>query len=549
MTRTLPQAQPPSPTTAPLLSHPVHRAAVRDLVLRAVGSIEPAELKIAEALLDPLLERAARGQPLEPAGRTARGGFGAAELAVFALVPLVVHAVARLVRELGRSWPQETSGLRLEISVPEAKAVLRDFGWSGSAHEVAELVRAVQEALLAHGMGHRRSLDVPARWNTTLRDLALRIEADGAGDYRTRVLATSGGGAAAPFAPPRSRFELERLLRRLERIVPAGARHTVPVSSPPEDGEDPGAFGGDLYEALFDGGVRGAFEHRRPAIHETAGLRLRLVLDPRDPFLLAHPWELLADRRTGLFVGLDPRTPIVRHLELDAPVDPHPGPTTPPLRVLVAWALARGHAALAAGEEVARIEGSIRERSKIRAESVEVETLEQVTVGRLRRAVKDFSPHVLHFIGHGALDAGNAEAGMILVDPGRDADPLTGGALATVLQGSADLRLVVLNACHTAALPRRAGLDAFSGLAPALIRGGRPAVVAMQFPISDAAAVAFAEALYRHLAAGDSVEGAVTEGRQAIFDLDRRYGSFEWATPVLYLGVEGGDLFHFRTGR
>ncbi len=122
---------------------------------------------------------------------------------------------------------------------------------------------------------------------------------------------------------------------------------------------------------------------------------------------------------------------------------------------------------------------------------------------------------------------------------------MTGKDLSTLFCGIDDLRLVVLNACDTARLPRRDGLDVFSGTAAALVLAGFPAVLAMQFPISDEAAIRFAEAFYAALAAGDPVEAALVEGRQAIFDLDRRRGGFEWATPVLYLRVQDGDLFGF----
>jgi hypothetical protein len=73
---------------------------------------------------------------------------------------------------------------------------------------------------------------------------------------------------------------------------------------------------------------------------------------------------------------------------------------------------------------------------------------------------------------------------------------------------------------------------------------GVPAVVAMQFPISDRAALAFSTSLYRALAAGDPVDAAVTEGRMAVFT--QAPDSWEWATPALYLSVPDGRLFSTR---
>ena len=86
-------------------------------------------------------------------------------------------------------------------------------------------------------------------------------------------------------------------------------------------------------------------------------------------------------------------------------------------------------------------------------------------------------------------------------------------------------------------MPRISGVEPFSGVATALVRAGVPAVLAMQFPISDQAAIAFSREFYRRLASGDALETAVTEGRLLISRRDPE--SLEWATPVLYLRAEG----------
>jgi hypothetical protein len=95
-------------------------------------------------------------------------------------------------------------------------------------------------------------------------------------------------------------------------------------------------------------------------------------------------------------------------------------------------------------------------------------------------------------------------------------------------------RLVTLNACRTAEGSAEAGADPFAGVASALVMAGVPAVVAMQFPVSDMAAIAFSARLYSALARGEPLEEAVDSGRMRIKALapDQR----EWATPVLFLG-------------
>ena len=81
-------------------------------------------------------------------------------------------------------------------------------------------------------------------------------------------------------------------------------------------------------------------------------------------------------------------------------------------------------------------------------------------------------------------------------------------------------RLVVLDSYSGAAA---AATNLFSGTAAALVRGGVSAVVAMQYEISDPAAVAFARGFYGALARGRGVDEAVSSGRVAIVGLNALY--------------------------
>lgn len=70
---------------------------------------------------------------------------------------------------------------------------------------------------------------------------------------------------------------------------------------------------------------------------------------------------------------------------------------------------------------------------------------------------------------------------------------LGAGDLALLLAEHRSLRLVVLNSCDTA---RASASDRFSSTASVLLRRGIPAVVAMQYEISDEAAITFARGFY-----------------------------------------------------
>jgi tetratricopeptide (TPR) repeat protein len=67
-----------------------------------------------------------------------------------------------------------------------------------------------------------------------------------------------------------------------------------------------------------------------------------------------------------------------------------------------------------------------------------------------------------------------------------------------------------------------------------------PAVVAMQFPITDEAAITFARGFYTALSVGRPVDAAVSYARLAIFADDN---DVEWATPVLYMRAPDGRIF------
>jgi hypothetical protein len=76
-------------------------------------------------------------------------------------------------------------------------------------------------------------------------------------------------------------------------------------------------------------------------------------------------------------------------------------------------------------------------------------------------------------------------------------------------------------------------------MAQGLVKHDCTAVVAMQFPISDNAAVEFTGEFYGALADGLPVDQAATSGRKALL---ADYPT-EWATPVLFLRAPDGRVF------
>jgi CHAT domain len=84
--------------------------------------------------------------------------------------------------------------------------------------------------------------------------------------------------------------------------------------------------------------------------------------------------------------------------------------------------------------------------------------------------------------------------------------------------------------------------DRFSGAAAGLVRGGVSAVTAMQFVISDRAAIAFSRGSYTAIGRGRSIDEAVRSGRVAIV-VGLGADSLEWITPTLFLRGQETHLF------
>ena len=119
--------------------------------------------------------------------------------------------------------------------------------------------------------------------------------------------------------------------------------------------------------------------------------------------------------------------------------------------------------------------------------------------GDLQRELLKARPHVLHFSGHGKSDRLVIEAKDGLLGVEIDAAALVD--LVSILQD--DLRLVVLNACHS------------ESLAAALTEHIDYAI-GMNKPIDDESAIEFSASFYQAIAFGRSIEAAFRLGCNAL---------------------------------
>ena len=166
-----------------------------------------------------------------------------------------------------------------------------------------------------------------------------------------------------------------------------------------------------------------------------------------------------------------------------------------------------------------------------------VERLQPATLNALQRRLRQEACHILHFVGHGAFDETAQDGVLLLEDEQGRGRAVSAQDLGVLLHDHPSLRLVMLNSCEGA---RTSRLDPFAGSAQSLVQQGIPAVVAMQFEISDEVAIVIAHEFYAALAAGYPVDAALAEARKAAFTGG---SSAEWGIPVLYLRAADGRIF------
>ncbi len=168
---------------------------------------------------------------------------------------------------------------------------------------------------------------------------------------------------------------------------------------------------------------------------------------------------------------------------------------------------------------------------------VTLERMEKATLAALQRKLRQGEYHIFHFIGHGGFDQQAKDGVLMLEDDEGRGRPVSGQYLGTLLHNHRPLRLALLNACEGGRASRH---DPFAGTAQSLMQQGLPAVIAMQFEITDEAAIAFTREFYAAVADAEPIDAAMVEARAAIF---AQGDNIEWGTPVLYLRSPDGRIF------
>jgi formylglycine-generating enzyme required for sulfatase activity len=371
----------------------------------------------------------------------------------------------------------------------------------------------------------------------------LRIQPGQDDTYEALVTRSLAGDARALFTLPwADGVQAATLWQAVgDSRTAAVSRHLGAASQEGEPAANLQALGTQLYEALFGGDVgaclrRSLDEAKRRAV----GLRIRLRIDDRLPDLANLPWEYLYAPPLGRFLALSDDTPLLRYLEVAHAAAVQPTP--PPLTVLAVLSNPVGVTPLAVEQEWDHLQEAV---TRLGEQDVRLERI-RATWPALQARLRQGAAHVIHFIGHGYFDeraqGGQGEGGLLFEDEAGQPVRVPAQRVKVLLHDQKSLRLVFLNACEGA---RGGRSDSFAGVAQQLVQQAVPAVLAMQFPVTDGAAILLSQEFYRTLAGGHPLEAATSAARKAIFG---QSDGLEWGTPVLFSRADDNRLIELPQG-
>ncbi len=349
------------------------------------------------------------------------------------------------------------------------------------------------------------------------------------GGYEARVLnGPAGETGPVKVAIPFSDLEIENFLLRIGR-----PRRGLTRSLQSPEAAAVRGFGGVLFDAVFRDQLRVALASSLDIAEGAgAGLRMRLRLTEA-PQLVDLPWEYMYNGDAHRFMALSEWTPLVRYLELPGRV--RPLAVQPPVRLLVMVASPTDFPALDVESEWNKLQVALRRLED--TGRVQVDRVPSGSLADLQRQLRRGEYHVFHYIGHGTYDIQANDGVLAFEGPQGRGQLVSGTDLGALLHDHRTLRLVLLNSCEGA---RSGRTDPYSGTAQSLVRQGIPAVVAMQFEITDEAAITLAQSLYEAVADGYPLDAALSEARKAV---KNEPNPVEWGTPVLYLRAEDARVF------
>jgi hypothetical protein len=315
--------------------------------------------------------------------------------------------------------------------------------------------------------------------------------------------------------------------------------------------------------------IRNLFVDALKQAGNQGGVRLRLII--ADTSLKQWPWEYAYLDPSGVggpdamsgFLALNPRISVVRHEPLphQHPVSKNTSAEMTDLRMVIAAASPKTQRELEVAKEVSYITGALQD-FKVDGMRLTAEPVLDATPPDVMNALQGAgSTYIFHFAGHGATETTRRdpfsigqtreEGFLYFLDNKKEKTEVKVRAddLASRLD-AAGVRLAVFGACYSGLRSERYPWDSVAG---ALAKKDIPAIVTMQYEVYDQHAIVFTKAFYSALAAGLSLDEAMSAGRLAMYDITSanlgQQGFLEWGVPALYSRLPDGQLFPERMER
>lgn len=282
-------------------------------------------------------------------------------------------------------------------------------------------------------------------------------------------------------------------------------------------------LGGELFELLFPGEIRRLYDGARAV--QPHG-RLNLVFTSQVSWMADLPWEFVYDPNRKTFLAVS-EVNFTRNVLTAIPAE-RGNAFDRKLRILVIVAQPLGMAHLSVDEETAVIKSGFSRLTE--AGIADVDVLLDATPALLHRTLETTDYDIVHFIGHGSYDP-KTDLGSLFFESedGRELTRVDSDVLQQIICRRG-IRLLALNACETG----RGGIADFNrGVAPALVAGGVPAVIANQYSVLDVSATAFARHFYWALGQGQTLGDAAREARVSV-NYSISGEAIDWAVPVVF---------------
>lgn len=199
------------------------------------------------------------------------------------------------------------------------------------------------------------------------------------------------------------------------------------------------------------------------------------------------------------------------------------------LGLLGAPQASHGNSELNLAKEQELLETAISRTNKVQIEWLMGKDISENLQDRLR----NWQPHVIHYIGHSTYDSFGSSTGLLLENSGQKVTTLSSTKLGVLLRDST-VQFAFLNACHTG--------HSLNSIAQHIVKTCLPAAIGMQGDIPDSIAIEFSSAFYQALSDLLSIETALAEGRKRIFTV-LGADDFQWTLPVLFMQTDNGYLF------